>query len=115
MRAGSERHHKLVGIITESDFTAKEKGLPFSTFRAPAVLGEWLSDSGIERIYQAARSRKAKEIMSRAVVTVSEDDAVEKAVELMMQHDINRIPVVRDGVVVGIVARHDVLRLMLTE
>jgi CBS domain-containing protein len=106
---------KLVGIVTESDFTAKERGIPFSTFRAPNVLGEWLPDTGIERIYQAARTREARDIMSCPVVTVSEGDPIEKAVQLMMRYDINRIPVVRDGVPTGIVARHDVLRLMMPQ
>jgi CBS domain-containing protein len=105
----------LRGIITESDFAAKEKGFPFSTFRAPQVLGHWMSEEDVERIYEAARQMKAREIMTRRVVTLTEDDSVNEAVELMLRHNINRIPVVRDGVVVGIVARHDLLRLMIPE
>ena len=31
---------QLSGIITESDFTAKERGIPFSTYRAPQILGQ---------------------------------------------------------------------------
>lgn len=104
---------RLIGIVTESDFAAKEKGLPFSTFRAPLVLGQWLSDYDIERVYRSARDRKASEIMSRNVVTVTEDDSVEEALRRLLRHDINRLPVVRDGAPVGIVARHDLLRLML--
>jgi CBS domain-containing protein len=105
----------LRGIITESDFAAKEKGFPFSTFRAPQVLGHWVSEEGVEQIYEAARRMKAKEIMTTRVVTLAEDDSINKAVELMLRHNINRIPVVRDGVVVGIVARHDLLRLLIPE
>ena len=104
---------KLTGIVTESDFAAKEKGLPFSTFRAPQVLDQWLSGEGIEQIYKAARRRKAEEIMTCDVVVVSENDQVEEVVRLMLRHDINRIPVVSDGALVGIVARHDLLKLML--
>ena len=105
---------RLVGIITESDFTAKEKGIPFSTFRAPQVLGEWLGEQRHEDIYRAARKRQAREIMNRQVVTVSENDEIETVVNLMLRHDINRVPVVRDGVPVGIVARHDLLLLIWT-
>lgn len=103
----------LCGIITESDFAAKEKGIPFSTFRAPQVLGEWLTDEGIERLYELARKRAAREIMNTSVVTLAEEEPIERAVELMLQHDINRIPVVRDRVPVGIVSRHDLLKLLL--
>jgi CBS domain-containing protein len=103
---------RLKGIITESDFTAKERGVPFSTFRAPQLFGQWVTPRGIEKIYDAARALTAREIMSAPVITVTEDDAVETVVTLMLRHDINRIPVARDGVPVGIVARHDLLRLM---
>jgi CBS domain-containing protein len=104
---------EIRGIITESDFTAKERGIPFSTYRAPQILGQWMSREGIERVYQAARTMTAREIMTAVVVTVSEDQSVEDVVKCMLRHNIHRIPVVRDRVPVGIVARHDILKLML--
>ena len=104
---------KLTGIITESDFAAKEKGIPFSTFRAPQVLGQWLDQNGVARIYQASRTLQAHEIMQPRVATVTEDNSVQDAVELLLKHDVTRLPVVRDGVPVGIVSRHDLLRLMV--
>ncbi|MGA1368979.1 MAG: CBS domain-containing protein [Blastocatellia bacterium] len=103
----------LVGVITESDFAAKEKGFPFSTFRAPQLLGQWISSDNVERIYEAARQLQAKEIMQPQVITVTEDQTMNDAVVLMFEHDINRIPVIRDGVPVGIVSRHDLLRLLI--
>lgn len=106
---------KICGIVTESDFAAKEKGLPFSTFRAPQLLGRWMSQEGVERIYDAARSMTAKEIMSRRVAAVTDDQSAQDAVELMLKFDVNRIPVVREGVPVGMVSRHDLLRLMVRE
>jgi CBS domain-containing protein len=103
----------LVGVITESDFAAKEKGFPFSTFRAPQLLGQWVSSDNVERIYEAARQLQAKEIMQPQVITVTEDQTMNDAVVLMFEHDINPIPVIRDGVPVGIVSRHDLLRLLI--
>lgn len=103
---------KLKGIITESDFAAKEKYIPFSTFSAPKIFGHWLPIDGIEGIYEAAGNHTAKEIMSHPVITVDEDQTVEEAVELMLEKDINRIVVVRDEKPVGIIARRDLLRMM---
>ena len=103
---------QLSGIITESDFTAKERGIPFSTYRAPQILGQWMTKEGIERVYEAARTMTAREIMTARVLTVSEDQSVEEVVECMLRHHIHRVPVVRDRVPVGIVARHDILKLM---
>ena len=103
---------KLNGIVTESDFAAKEHGVPFSTLRYPQLFGEWMSNEKIEKVYRAARSKKVSEIMTRVVAMVAEDDSVEKVLELMLRRNVNRVPVVREGIPVGIVARHDLLKLM---
>lgn len=101
----------LTGIVTESDFTAKEKCVPFSMFRAPQLFGTWLGNDA-EGLYEGARNIPAREIMSTNVVTVKENDSIEAVLNLILKHDINRIPVVRDRKPVGIVARHDLLRVM---
>jgi CBS domain-containing protein len=102
----------LCGIITESDFAAKEKGIPFSTFRMPQLFGQWLDQSGVERLYAAACTKIAADIMRAQVITVTEEASIEEVLALMLRHDVNRIPVVRDSVPVGIVARFDLLKLM---
>jgi len=104
---------EICGIVTESDFTAKQRGIPFSTFRVPQILGQWMPKQGIERVYEAARTMTAREIMTARVVTVTEEKSVEEVVEPMLRHNIHRVPVVRDAVPVGIVARHDILKLMV--
>jgi CBS domain-containing protein len=106
---------RIRGVITESDFAAKSQGFPFSTFRYPQVLGQWLPQGGLERIYQAARTMTAREIMTKDAVTVVEDDTLEEIVRRMLRYDVHRLPVVRDGVPVGMVTRHDLLRLMLPD
>lgn len=55
----------------------------------------------------------ASEIMNTNVIALAEDEPIERAVELMLKHDINRIPVLRARVPVGIVSRHDLLKLLL--
>jgi CBS domain-containing protein len=101
----------LMGIVTETDFTAKEKCVAFSTFRAPQLFGKWLGEDAA-RLYAIAANIRAREVMSRNLVTVTENDSIEKVLELILRYDINRIPVVRDGKPVGIIARRDLLKLM---
>jgi CBS domain-containing protein len=108
-----DKDGKIVGIITDSEFMAKERAFPFSTFFAPQLFGKWMPKEGVEEMYKAAIKITAKEIMSTPVVTVLEDDRLEDVVVKMLDYDINRIPVVRDGVPVGIVTRHDLLKLIL--
>ena len=110
-----DEHGGLCGIITESDFTGKERGVPFSLLRMPQVFGEWVSREGIEAIHEEARTMTARCIMSAPVVTASPEDEVADVVIRLIRHDINRLPVVRDGTPIGMVNRHDLLRLMVPE
>ncbi len=104
----------ISGIITESDFGAKERSVPFSTYRSAQVLGHWLSGNRLEKIYDAGRDRRAREIMTPRAIVLAETDPVEKAAELLLKNDINRLPVVRGSVPVGIVARRDLLKVMIS-
>ena len=106
---------KICGFISASDYLAKMRGFPFSRFEAPQLFGKWVPNEGIEQIYEEARSLRVKQIMSAPAFTVKEDVTVEQLVELMTVHKFNRIPVVRDGVPVGIVARFDLLKLMIRQ
>lgn len=106
-----DRNGNLVGIITETDFCAKERCVPFSLFRAPQLFGTWLGNDA-EEAYARAGTIRAGDVMSRNVVTVRENDSVETVLELILKYDINRIPVLSDGKLVGIVARRDLLRIM---
>lgn len=106
---------QLTGFLSVSDFLAKDRKIPFTKYYAPQLFGQWLPPEGVEKIYEEARSTPVKEVMSAAVVSVSEDAMLEDVIELMLRRDLNRIPVVRDGVPVGIVARFDLLKLVVDE
>jgi CBS domain-containing protein len=100
---------RLVGILTQSDLT----GAPGGAFRAPRLLGETLPEEGAERIYEEARGKQVKELMSKVVTTVGEEESVTHVIRRMVELDLRHLPVVREGVPVGIVTRRDLLRLML--
>ncbi len=102
----------LTGIVTETDFTGEEAILPYSRYRSPSVFGRLLSGRGLDEVYEAGRLLTARQVMTHPVTAVHETTPVEDVAELMIRHDISRIPVVRDGKPVGIVARHDLLRLL---
>jgi CBS domain-containing protein len=54
------------------------------------------------------------DIMSRGLISVTEETNVEQVASLMGLHGIRRVPVVRDGQLVGTVSRADLLRLFLS-
>lgn len=107
------KEQAVVGIVTETDFSLRPKGVPFSALQLPSLFGQWVSPAEVERIYQAARTRPVSEIMSEPVTTITEDRPVGEVAELMLRQNLKRIPVVRDGKLVGIVTRHDLLRCVV--
>jgi len=103
---------KLCGIVTESDFSAKERGVPFSTLKLPAVFHQWMPQDQVERLYEAARSTPARDIMTADVATLDENDDIETALRMMLTRNLRRLPVISEGRAAGIVTRRDLLRLM---
>jgi osmotically-inducible protein OsmY len=61
-----------------------------------------------------AHARSVARIMSTHVVTAAEDSTLQEVSDLMLGRGLKRIPVVRDGAVVGIVSRVDLLRALLS-
>jgi CBS domain-containing protein len=57
------------------------------------------------------RGRTVGDIMSRGVISVSDEVTADQVTSLMGLHGIRRVPVVREGRLVGIVSRSDLLRL----
>jgi len=64
--------------------------------------------SGFDVISKAGMT--TGEVMSRGVVSVTEDADIEDVVTLMGLHGIRRVPVCRDRRIVGIISRSDLLR-----
>ncbi|MDD2875938.1 MAG: CBS domain-containing protein [Acidiphilium sp.] len=55
---------------------------------------------------------KAADLMVRPVITVTEDTTITDIADLLAEHHIKRVPVLRDGRVVGIVSRADLVRVL---
>ncbi|RUM95371.1 CBS domain-containing protein [Pseudaminobacter arsenicus] len=96
---------KLVGIVSERDLLRrKELGTA-----GPSWLDFSLDTDGLAHQYAREFGRKVEDVMSRNVVSVEPGAHVGEIVELMETHQIKRIPVVRDGDIVGIVSRANLL------
>jgi CBS domain-containing protein len=104
------RNH-IVGILTHSDFGMHRRLVPLAD-NLYQLLGSWANPKAIEDIAQEVRSRLVKEVMTREVEVVSEDAPVGEVVERMLRRRVNRLPVMRDKELVGIVTRHDLLKLI---
>jgi len=99
---------RLLGIVTEGDLIRRPE---LGTERHR---GWWLQLFGDEREraaeYARAHGSRAEQVMTRNVVTVTEDTSVGEIARLLEEHRIKRVPVVREGKVVGIVSRANLLQ-----
>lgn len=55
----------------------------------------------------------AREVMSRSVMCVAEDQSLLEAANLMVNRDVQQVPVIRDGEFVGFLTRDAVLRRLV--
>jgi len=68
----------------------------------------------LEAIYRPeVKQEQVRDLMTKDVITVSEDAALSEVANLLLLHRIRRVPVVRAGRLVGIVTRRDLLRCTL--
>ena len=83
---------KLVGIISERDYTRKVM----------------LRD-------RSSKSTKVSEIMTRKVAQVDSEANLEKCMDIMGKNRIRHLPVVEDGNVLGVISSTDLLLLTVSE
>ena len=98
----------LVGILTEGDLLRRVETGTGDHMR-PLFL-DLLIGSGKEAMdYVRTHSRRVSDLMTSHVLTVTEDDPLREVVRLMERRHIRRVPVLRDGRLVGIVSRSDLV------
>ena len=97
-----------VGIVSEGDLMRRPEaaGVRHSSW--------WLSliaePETQAHEYVKAHGGHARDVMTHAVTTVTEEASLEEIATLLEKHRIKRVPVVRDGKVVGIVSRANLLQ-----
>ncbi|MDO5707948.1 MAG: CBS domain-containing protein [Andreesenia angusta] len=109
-----ESNYKLVGIVTEGDLLHKEVTPSVPMSYAP-VFGGLASLKDFEKYKDDVKklsAMTAEEIMTTKLFTVSEDADIRLISSIMMNNNINRVPVVAGDKLVGIVSRSDVIKTL---
>ena len=89
------QRYEVLGILTSGDALA---------YRLQA------GSSGAERRGRGeAAPRPARDFMTRTVLCVSEEQSLAEAAHMMVNRDVEQLPVVRDGELVGFVTRDSIL------
>ncbi|MCK8784336.1 CBS domain-containing protein [Roseomonas sp. NAR14] len=102
----------VIGVISEGDLL-RQIAAPEEKPRS------WLHrliDSAPSQAlsYAQAHGRTVRDVMSASPMTIGEEDSVAHAAKLLEEHRIRRLPVVRDGKLVGILSRADLMKALLS-
>ena len=101
----------LAGVVSEGDLIRRAEA---GTQRHPSWWLSLVSDPEDDaRDWLKSHGRRAGDVMTRNVIAVTEDTPVPQIAELLERHRIKRVPVVRDGCVVGIVSRANLLQALV--
>ena len=101
----------VVGVVTEGDIVLQDAGLHFPhyiQFLDSTIYLE--SVSKFEERFRRTFGTKVADIMSAEVVTVAPDASVYDVATMMADRDVNRVPVLEEGRLVGIITRADVVK-----
>ncbi len=102
----------IVGIVSEGDLLRRaETG---TEKRRSQLLELFSSTAMIAADYVRTHGRKASEIMTTDLITVSPDTPIAEIANILESRRIKRVPVVVDGKVLGIVTRANLLKALAT-
>jgi len=102
---------RLVGVISEGDLLRRTE---LGTEKQHSRWLEFLVGPGRSASdYVQTHGRYIEEVMTADPIVVEADTPLEEVVGIMERRRIKRVPVVRDGVLIGIVTRSDLLASLL--
>ena len=108
---------ELAGMITESDLISLLRTerisddlwlpSPFEVIEVP--IREYINWEKTKHALENIGDMPAKKVMTRRVITITDDKDVEAAAALMLREGISRLPVMRGKKLVGIITRADII------
>lgn len=107
---------RVVGIVSEGDLlklleVPEPGGLwlpsPFEVIEIP--IRELLNWEETKHMLDDIGSKPVSDIMQKNVHVISPENSIQDAVRLITKHKVNRLPVVEDDILVGIITRGDII------
>ena len=104
---------KIIGIVSEGDLLHRSE---ISTQRRhPWWLDLMVRDEVLDaEEYIKAHAKQVADIMTRNVITAETDTPLQEIAEILEKYTIKRLPIVRDGRLVGIVSRANLVQAIAT-
>ena len=109
---------RCLGIITEADLVLSEEGADLHLPHYVELFGGMVFLEPLQRFEHRLRkafASKARDLMTEDPVTIGPEASVREAARVISRQGHNRLPVVEDGRLVGVVTRLDVLDALAHE
>jgi CBS domain-containing protein len=105
-----DKDNQVIGMVSEGDLLHRaETG---TERRSSWWLNMMSSTNKLADEYIKSHSRKVEDVMTRDVLSVTEETPVADIAVLLETNRIKRVPVLRDGKLVGIVSRANLVRAL---
>jgi CBS domain-containing protein len=102
---------RLAGIVSEADLLHRHEIGTDAEVPQPWWLRLFGRDRSLEA-YVKSHALRARDVMTRAVATVSPDAPLAEIAALLEARRVKRVPVVQDGRAIGMVSRSDLVRAL---
>jgi CBS domain-containing protein len=103
---------RLIGVVSEGDLIGHAAAT--GEQRRSWWLSALMNDSASARDYAKTHGRTARDVMTSAVITIGEAATLAEIAKTLERHRIKRVPVLREGKLVGIVSRGNLLQALAT-
>ena len=101
---------RIIGIVSEGDLMSHAQAV--GEQRRSWWLSVFSEQSMMARDYVKTHGRVARDVMTSDVVTIAPETSVPEIARTLEQHRIKRVPVVRDGKLVGIITRGNLMQAL---
>ncbi len=105
-----DKHRHVIGILSEADLLRREE--LGTEKRHPWWLEAVTPSSVLALDYSKSHDRKVSEVMSEAIVTAKPDTPLSEIAALLERKRIKRVPIVKDGKLVGVVSRANLIQAL---
>lgn len=105
----------LKGMVTENDLINQNKRLHIPTILRLFDAFIPLGTSKLEREIKRMAASTVEDIYTKEVVTVDEETPVENIATIMAEKNIHLLPVLKEGKLVGIIGKKDIIKGISSE
>lgn len=116
-----DKSNKVVGILSEADILRVLKTrysapnivflpTPFDLIEIP--FRQAITFAEVKLSLEDISKKKVSEVMTKNPVVISGEETIERAAEIMVERKVNRLPIVENNKLIGIITRGDIIKAL---